>query len=108
MSHLAHIVKLKQDLITEGVVSPEVQVAIVQTAYAKALINANGAHCLDKKTCVGFNRWILSYWNEVTRNKGYFIAKLVGDFFRNLDQLFNKTISSDVAVLTITDRTSVV
>lgn len=99
MSHLAHIVKLKQDLLTEGVVSPEVQADIAQSAYVKALINVNGAHCLDEKDCIGFNRWILSYWNEVTPNKGHYISKQVGDFFRNLSQLFNKTITADVAIL---------
>lgn len=99
MSHLAHIVKLKQDLITQGVVNPTAQADIVQTAYAKALINVGGSNKLDEPVRIKFNQWILSYWNEVTPNKGNLIAAHVGNFFRAVDQMFNKTLVEDVAIL---------
>lgn len=101
MSHLAHIVKLKENLIQLGVTSPQVQTNIAQTAYTKALINVNGSNKLDEKTCIEFNRYILSYWNEVTPVKGNLIASQVGSFFRSMDALFNTTIVDDVALIRI-------
>ncbi len=102
MSHLAHIVNLKKDLIEAGVTNPQVQIEIVQTAYTKALINVDGSNKLDEPTCISFNRWILSYWNEVTPNKGNLIAAQVGNFFRGIDQLYNKTLTGDVVIIKIT------
>lgn len=104
MSHLTHIVKLKQELIAFGVNDPEKQVDIVQTAYTKALINVNGANKLTAPVCRDFNNYILSYWNEVTPNKGNLIKTQIGHFFVNLDNLFNKTIVDDVSVITIVPR----
>lgn len=104
MSHLAHIVKLKAALIVEGIADPYKQIDIVQTAYIKALINVNGANNLDEKTCVGFNQWILSYWNEVTPVKGNLIAVKVGSFFRGMTDIFNKAITGDVVILPVVDK----
>ncbi|QZA70584.1 hypothetical protein AH04_102 [Erwinia phage AH04] len=101
MSHLAHIVKLKQDLIGLGVVNPDVQADIVQTAYSKALLNVTGSITIDDETRFKFVRWILSYWNNVTPNKGNLIVSQVGNFFRELKQVFGKTITSDVVILPI-------
>lgn len=101
MSHLAHIVKFKQDLIAHGVVNPAVQADVVQTAYSKALLNVTGSFDMDDDTRFKFARWILSYWNQVTPNKGNLIVSQVGDFFRNLRQVFNKTIVDDVVILPI-------
>lgn len=102
MSHLAHIVKLKQDLIGLGVVNPEVQINIVQTAYTKALLNTTGAVEMTDEVRYGFARWILAYWNDVTPNKGNLILAQVGDFYRNLKQVFNQTLTGDVVILKIT------
>lgn len=101
MSHLAHIVKLKQDLIGLGVVNPDVQIDVVQTAYSKALLNVTGSVNMDDDTRFKFCRWILSYWNNVTPNKGNLIVAQVGNFFRELKQVFNKTITQDVVILKI-------
>jgi hypothetical protein len=101
MSHLAHIVKLKQDLIGLGVMSPDVQVEVVQTAYSKALLNVTGSFTMTDEERFKFIRWILSYWNNVTPNKGNLIASQVADFYRNLKQVFNKTITEDVVILKI-------
>lgn len=102
MSHLAHIVKLKQDLIGLGVVSPETQINIVQTAYSKALLNVTGAIEMTDEVRYGFVRWILSYWNDVTPNKGNLILAQVADFYRNLDRIFNETLTGDVVILKVT------
>jgi hypothetical protein len=101
MSHLAHIVKLKQDLLGLGVTSPEVQDGIAQTAYSKALLNVTGSVEMDDDTRFKFCRWILSYWNNTTPNKGNLIVSQVADFYRNLKQVFNKTITGDVVILPI-------
>lgn len=102
MSHLAHIVKLKQDLLTQGVVNPEVQINIAQTAYTKALLNVTGAIDMKEETRIAFTRWILAYWNDVTPNKGNLILSQLGDVYRNLKKTFNETITSDVVILKIT------
>lgn len=84
MSHLAHIVKLKKDLIDAGVTSPAVQVEVVQTAYVKALITQNVKAKLNEDQCIDFNRYVLSYWNETTPNAGHAILVQIGNFFRKL------------------------
>lgn len=104
MSHLAHIVKLKENLIQEGVLHPQQHIDIAQTAYTKALITVNGANKLDEQTCINFNRYILSYWNEVTPVNGNMVMAQIGQFFRNLQQLLNSTLVDDVAVIKITPR----
>jgi len=102
MSHLAHIVKLKQDLLGLGVLNPEVQINIVQTAYTKALLNVTGAVDMSEETRFAFARWILAYWNDVTPNKGNLILAQLGDVYRNLKKVFNETITGDVVILKIT------
>lgn len=102
MSHLAHIVKLKQNLMELGVNNPEVQIDIVQTAYTKALLNVTGSIEMDEQTRFKFARWILSYWNNVAPNKGNLVVAQMGDFYRSLKQVFNKPIVSDVVILSIT------
>jgi hypothetical protein len=104
MSHLAHIVKLKSALIMQGIVNPNSQADIAQTAYVKALINVNGANKLNEDTCINFNQWILSYWNETTPVKGNLVASQVGQFFRNISNLFNQTLTSNVAILTVVPK----
>lgn len=104
MSHLAHIVKLKERLIAEGVLHPQQHVDIAQTAYTKALIAVNGGNKLDEQTCINFNRYILSYWNEVTPVNGNLVMSQVGQFFRGLQQTLNAVNVADVMVIKITPR----
>lgn len=84
MSHLDHIVKLKQELIREEIVSPEVQSEIATGAYVKALITHSCKHDMSEDDRIAFHKYILSYWNETTPNKGHFILAQVGNFFRAL------------------------
>lgn len=106
MSHLAHIVKLKQALIAEGVTSPAVQDAIVQTAYTKALINVVGCPKLTDDARYGFARWILSYWNDVVPNKGNLILAQLGGFFRKLNQSLTEVLVGDVVVIPVVEKAS--
>lgn len=104
MSHLAHIVKLKERLITEGVLHPQQHIDIAQTAYTKALIAVNGGNKLDEQTCINFNRYILSYWNEITPVNGNLVMSQVGQFFRGLQQSLNAVNVGDVIVIKVTPR----
>lgn len=104
MSHLAHIVKLKERLIAEGVLHPQQHIDIAQTAYTKALLAVNGGNKLDEQTCIAFNRYILSYWNEVTPVNGNLVLSQVGQFFRNLQQSLNTVNVGDSIVIKITPR----
>lgn len=104
MSHLAHIVKLKERLIAEGVLHPQQHIDIAQTAYTKALIAVNGGNNLDEQTCINFNRHILSYWNEITPVNGNLVMAQVGQFFRGLQQSLNTVNTGDVIVIKITPR----
>ncbi|UQT02838.1 hypothetical protein SUREIYA_02430 [Serratia phage vB_SmaM-Sureiya] len=101
MSHLAHIVKLKQNLIAEGVTNPETQIAIARTAYVKALITVNTSNKLDEEQCIEFNRYVLSYWNETTPVNGLIVMKTIGDFFRNLDNFLQHTFTDCVLKIQI-------
>lgn len=103
MSHLAHIVKLKQDLIANNVVSPEIQIAIARTAYVKALIHVNSVNKLDEEQCVQFNRFVLSYWNETTPVNGQLVIATIGRFFRALDAFLGKTITANNLEVPIVD-----
>lgn len=104
MSHLAHIVKLKESLIKEGILHPQQHIDIAQTAYTKALITVCGANKLNEQTRINFNRFILSYWNEVTPVNGNMVLAQVGQFFRSLQQSLNSTLVDDVIVIKITPR----
>lgn len=86
MSHLDHIVKVKQDLIEKGVTNPQKQIDVIRTAYVKALIVVNQANHLNEEDCVDFNRYILGYWNETTPVAGHMVMTLVGNFFRALQK----------------------
>ncbi|EBY9764032.1 hypothetical protein D5W64_13040 [Salmonella enterica subsp. enterica serovar Saintpaul] len=90
MSHLAHIVRFKQSLINEGLTDPNLQIEIVRTAYVKALITVGYGNKLDQEQCIQFNRYILSYWNEVTPVNGLLVMTMIGNFFRALEAALNK------------------
>lgn len=102
MSHLAHIVKLKQNLIAEGVTNPEIQIAIARTAYVKALITVNCANKLDEEKCIEFNRYVLSYWNETTPVNGLLVMKMIGDFFRKMESFLKQTFVDNELKLEVT------
>lgn len=101
MSHLAHIVKVKENLIAEGIVNPQAQIEICQTAYTKALITVSASHKLDEQTRVNFNRYILSYWNEVTPVNGNLVLAQIGAFFRELAKAMETTFVDDVLVIKV-------
>lgn len=84
MSHLQHIVRFKQSLLSEGISAPDLQIEIVRTAYVKALITIGYGNNLNQEQCIQFNRYILSYWNEVTPVNGLLVMTMVGNFCRAL------------------------
>lgn len=90
MSHLAHIVKFKQALISEGLTDPNLQVELVRTSYVKALITVGYANKLNEEQCIQFNRYILSYWNEVTPVNGLLVMTMIGNFCRALEAALNR------------------
>lgn len=104
MSHLSHIVKLKQDLIANDVNNPEQQIAIVRTTYVKALITINNAFKMDEPECINFNRYILGYWNETTPVNGHLVMSAIGNFFRALDATLNGTLVENELKLDITGK----
>lgn len=104
MSHLAHIVKLKQALISEGITNPEMQIAVVRTCYVKALITVNSANKLDEEKCIEFNRYILSYWNEVTPVNGLVVMSMIGNFFRALEKAMNHMFTDNKLEIDITPK----
>lgn len=104
MSHLSHIVKLKQDLIGNDVKNPEAQIAIVRTAYVKALISINSAFKMDEEECINFNRFILSYWNETTPVNGHLVMSAVGNFFRALEATLNGSLVDNKLKIEITGK----
>lgn len=84
MSHLDHIVRLKQELIREGINEPEVQMEITTGAYVKALVTHACKHDMCEDERIAFHKYILSYWNETTPNKGHLILAQSSNFFRCL------------------------
>lgn len=103
MSHLAHIVKLKQDLIANDVTDPSVQIHIVRTAYVKALINIGTVNKLDEDTCIDFNRYVLGYWNETTPVDGALVMNTIGRFFRAMDAFLRSTITANTMEIPIVE-----
>lgn len=104
MSHLAHIVKLKQNLIAEGVTNPEHQIQIARTAYVKALIVANHANRLNQEKSIEFDRYVLSYWNETTPVNGLQVMKHIGDFYRTLHGFMDQVFTTDSMDIPIVER----
>jgi hypothetical protein len=104
MSHLAHIVKLKQALIVEGINAPGTQDAIAQTAYTKALINVTGCPKISDEVRYGFAKWILSYWNNVVPNKGNLVLAQLGGFSRKLNESLSCVLTGDVIVIPVVDK----
>jgi len=104
MSHLTHIVKLKQALIVEGINSPATQDAIAQTAYTKALINVTGCPKLTDEVRYGFAKWMLSYWNNVVPNKGNLILAQLGAFSRKLNAALTEVLTGDVIVIPVVEK----
>ena len=104
MSHLAHIVKLKQDLIANKVVAPADQIAVVRTAYVKALINVNAVNKLDEDQCINFNRFVLGYWNEVTPVNGPLVMAMIGKFFRSFEAFVASTITANTLEIQVVDK----
>lgn len=70
MSHLAHIITVKKSLIELGVTNPIEQIAIVRTAYVRALALFQQRGRLAKNQHGDFLTQILGYWNEVTPVQG--------------------------------------
>ncbi|QDB70261.1 hypothetical protein CF8_0093 [Aeromonas phage CF8] len=64
MSHLTHIVAVKQSLIALGVTDPTKQIDIVRTAYVRALFSAKSQLNVPSEYQGDFYRYMLSYWNE--------------------------------------------
>lgn len=104
MSHLAHIVKLKGDLIAEGVSSPEQQIAIAQTTYVKALITVASGNKLDVDARVAFNKYVLSYWNETTPVNGLLVITAINNFYRDLANAINNVFVEDKIKLDVTGK----
>lgn len=95
MSHLDHIVKLKQELIREEIMAPDVQAEITTGAYVKALITHACKHDMCEDERIAFHKYILSYWNETTPNKGHLILAQVGNFFRSLRKCVDGVLTSN-------------
>uniref|UniRef100_A0AAU8KX74 Uncharacterized protein n=1 Tax=Pantoea phage Survivor TaxID=3232176 RepID=A0AAU8KX74_9CAUD len=97
MSHLDHIVRLKQELIREGINEPEVQIEIARGAYVKALITHACKHDMCEDERIAFHKYILSYWNETTPVQGHVVLSQVGNFFRALKKCVDGVlISNDI------------
>lgn len=101
MSHLDHIVKLKQELIREGIVCPNAQSDIATGAYAKALITHSAKNEMSEDQRIAFHKYILSYWNETTPNKGHVILATVGNFCRALRRCVAGTLTANELVLPV-------
>lgn len=95
MSHLQHIVLLKQDLISNDVNGPVQQAAIARTAYVKALIHINAVNKLDEEQRNAFNRFVLGYWNEVTPVNGQLVVSAINRFFYNLESFLAKSFTAN-------------
>lgn len=101
MSHLDHIVKLKQELIREEILAPEVQSEIATGAYVKALITHAAKHEMCEDERIAFHKYILSYWNETTPNKGHLILAQVGNFFRCMRRCVSGVLTSNELVVEV-------
>lgn len=83
MSHLAHIVKLKQSMISAGVVDVGVQKSVINKAFTLAVMKYLFTHSY---VFTGYTEEVdnhildrLSQWNEVTPiNGGYIINEIRG------------------------------
>lgn len=102
MSHLAHIVALKQALISNGVTNPVAQIEIVRTCYVKALISVHQQNPMPEQKCWDYTRYILSYWNETTPVEGNKVISEIGNFLRALENALNGTIVDNKLKLVIT------
>lgn len=70
MSHLARIIAVKKSLIEMGVVNPITQIAVVRTAYVRALAIFQQSGRLTKDQHGEFFNQILGYWNETSPVQG--------------------------------------
>lgn len=104
MSHLDHIVKLKQELISKGVTNAQKQIDVARTCYVKALIAVNCGQKLDEPDCIDFNKYILSYWNETTPVAGHMVMTMVGNFFRNLQKCTGTIFTGDKVEIEVTPK----
>lgn len=104
MSHLAHIVALKQALIAEGVTNPVKQIEVVRTCYVKALISIEAINKLPEQQCFDFFRFVLGYWNEVTPVDGHAVVGTIANFCRAMDEALKGCITDDKLNVTISEK----
>lgn len=101
MSHLDHIVKLKQELIGAEVMNPQSQIDIVRTTYVKALVSVASSNKMSENDRIEFSKYILSYWNETTPVAGHVVMTFVGQFFRTLESKLNGVLTDNELVVEV-------
>lgn len=101
MSHLAHIVTVKQSLIAQGVTDPIKQIEVVRTAYVRALFMVKNKLNIPVQHQGDFYRYLLSYWNEVHPVAGNLVIAEITHFNGQLNQAINNIASVDKIVIEI-------
>lgn len=90
MSHLAHLITVKQDLIAKGITNPGVQNDIVRGAYVRALASFDQRALIAKAELSEFYSSILGYWNETSPVQGPLVIAELRKFNADLyAQLIN-------------------
>lgn len=90
MSHLAHTVALKKELIEKGIVDPKLQNDVVNGAYVRALVrylfhcNALLGHYTEDVETAILDR--LARWNEISPINGNYILARTKDVIFCLSQ----------------------
>ncbi|WNV45848.1 hypothetical protein [Aeromonas phage AerS_266] len=101
MSHLAHIVTVKQALIGQGVTDPVKQIEVVRTAYVRALFMVKNKLNIAVEHQGDFYRYVLAYWNEVHPVAGNLVIAEITHFNGQLTQAINNVASVDKIVIEI-------
>lgn len=101
MSHLSHIVTVKQALIGLGVTDPVKQIEVVRTAYVRALFMVKNKLNIPAEHQGDFYRYALAYWNEVHPVAGNLVIAEITHFNGQLNEAIKNIASLDKITLQI-------
>ena len=90
MSHLAHIITVKQALIAEGVTNPLLQTDTCRTAYVRALSTMERTGRVARNDLADFYSSILGYWNETSPIQGNLIMAELRAFNADLQKQLDR------------------